>query len=46
MKQTFEINLFDNHLIVDVDGKTALIDTGSPSTLSNSTFDFLSLAKN
>ena len=31
MKQTFEIALFDNHLIIDVNGKTALIDTGRQS---------------
>ena len=33
MKKTFTINNFDKHLIIEDNGKTYLIDTGSPSSI-------------
>jgi len=41
MKQTFEINLFNNHLIIEIDNKKILVDTGCPITFGNGKFSFL-----
>ena len=33
MKKTYTINKFDNHLIIEDNGQTLLIDTGSPFSI-------------
>ena len=44
MKQTFTINQFDNHLLIENQNKTFLIDTGSPfSSFDGEDFDFLGI---
>ena len=41
MRNTYTINNFDNHLIIEDNGKTFLIDTGSPfSIFDGASFDF------
>ena len=41
MKKTYTINNYDNHLIIDDNGKTLLVDTGSPfSIFDDATLDF------
>ena len=42
MKKTFTINNFDKHLIIEDNGKTYLIDTGSPySIFEGDSLEFL-----
>lgn len=42
MIKTFEIRAFDHHIIINDNGRTLLIDTGSPSTLfDGDEFEFL-----
>ena len=42
MNSTFDIELFDGHLIIEVDGMKVLVDTGSPATISKqSTLGFM-----
>ena len=36
MTKTFDINLFDGHLIIDNNGQKVLVDTGSPVTIGRS----------
>lgn len=36
MTKTFDINLYDSHLIFNIDGQKVLVDTGSPVTISRS----------
>lgn len=45
MKQAYDINLFDGHLIITENGKDILVDTGSPFTLSRDC-NFLFMGKN
>ncbi len=40
MKKTFTINNFDKHLIIEDNGKTYLIDTGSPFSIHDGTLEF------
>lgn len=37
MKNTYTINNFDNHLIIEDNGKTILVDTGSPFSIFDGT---------
>ena len=44
MKQTFTINGFDHHLLINDDERTLIIDTGSPFSIFNgSDFEFLGM---
>lgn len=40
MKKTYKINNFDNHLIIEDNGNTLLIDTGSPFSILDKSLDF------
>lgn len=40
MKKTFKINNYDNHLIIEDNGNTLLIDTGSPFSIFDKSLDF------
>lgn len=37
MTKSYQINLFDGHLIIEADGLKVLVDTGSPVTIGNDT---------
>jgi len=41
MEQIFELDLFDNHMIIEVDNKKILVDTGCTNTFGNGKFSFL-----
>ena len=38
MTKTFDINLYDGHLIFNNNGQKVLVDTGSPVTISRSDY--------
>ena len=41
MEKTYTINNYDNHLIIEDNGKTLLVDTGSPfSIFDGAALDF------